>query len=281
MSNERHEISFPDPATGRLVHAERIAPGSAERGTVLLLHGLGDNISRHEWIKEILLARGYGILGIDWPGCGKSEGVRGDLPLIADAHLLVEEAIAQADVEIRAAFTHSTGGFFLSRILTHGSEPLSGLRWVWFSSSLTRPDAMQSAFRIALAKRVSRWFPTLTVSTHVRRDDCYHTAPDEDPKHHPEGVHSRVSLRFAGELLAQAIAHPEIGSGLPPETSYLVTHGLEDDVCPPLFAEHFFQAIRSEDSTLLLAAGARHEPFREPDRDRFLQATGLWLDRVD
>lgn len=279
MEFDRREIRFPDPGTGRSVRAEAIAPGSPGRGTVLLMHGLGDHVGRHEWVKTRLCRRGYGVLGIDWPGCGHSEGVRGDLPLLEDAVSIVDRALAEAGVVLVGAIGHSTGAFYLARFLSRGDDFTRNMRWAWFSSSLVRPDAGQGPIRIALARLLSSWFPTLTLSTHVRRDDCYHTAAGEDPDHLPAGVHSRISLRFGAELLTQASEHPRIGESLPEGLAYLVTHGLSDHVCPPRYVEEFYSRIRSGERTFLLARGARHEPFREPESASFLSAVDRWLDR--
>lgn len=273
------EFSFPDPASQRKVHAVTASAGEPERGWVLVFHGLGDHIGRHDWVRDLLLEEGYGFIGFDWPGCGQSEGVRGDLPLIDEGGRLVDELLSLCDGEVVGALGHSTGAFYLARFLAEKPERFPSLRWAWFSSSLIHPDAGQGAIKIAVAKTLAKWFPRMTLSTGVSRGDCYHTGPSENPDSLPKGVHDRVSLRFGSELLQRARDIDDIVPGMSQSLAYLVTHGLSDDVCPVPFAEDFYRALPLGHRTFLAVSGARHEPFREPNRGTFLSALRCWLRR--
>jgi alpha-beta hydrolase superfamily lysophospholipase len=58
----------------------------AARGTVLLVHGLGEHIGRYEHVAAHLNAWGWRVAGYDQRGHGRSQGARGRLPA-ADALL--------------------------------------------------------------------------------------------------------------------------------------------------------------------------------------------------
>jgi alpha-beta hydrolase superfamily lysophospholipase len=279
MSFETEEIFLTEPESGRKFFVETTKSGEVTRDWVLLLHGLGDHLGRHEWVKKLLTSRGFGVLGIDWVGCGKSDGIRGDLPTVPEGSGMVALAVRETGVTLSGALGHSTGGFFLMRFLQEESEAFSHLRWAWFSSPLIRPDANHGPFKVAAARLFGKLLPHLTLSTHVRRDDCYHTAPEEDAAHLPEGCHNRVSLRFGAHLLEEAQKGAELGAQLPPSLRYLFTIGLSDHICPPQYGENCYLALPTEARTLIAKSGARHEPFREPDRAEFLDAIGLWLDQ--
>ena len=53
--------------------------GVAVRGTVLVVHGLGEHAGRYEHVAERLNSWGYTVRGYDHYGHGDSDGVRGAL----------------------------------------------------------------------------------------------------------------------------------------------------------------------------------------------------------
>jgi alpha-beta hydrolase superfamily lysophospholipase len=52
-------------------------PCRAARGTVLVVHGLGEHIGRYAQVAAELNARGWRVVGYDQRGHGASEGGRG------------------------------------------------------------------------------------------------------------------------------------------------------------------------------------------------------------
>ncbi|HEY1393406.1 MAG TPA: alpha/beta fold hydrolase, partial [Methylibium sp.] len=53
------------------------APGASARGRILLVHGLGEHIGRHERLAAELNAQGWAVAGYDLRGHGRSEGAKG------------------------------------------------------------------------------------------------------------------------------------------------------------------------------------------------------------
>jgi len=255
--------------------------GAAEK--VLLLHGLGDHSARHGWAAGMLAGAGFHPVGFDWPGNGGSDGVRGDMPGVAEAAALLEELLESLNLAPVGIFAHSTGAFLALHWLANRAHPrLERLRWIWLSSPLIRPSHGQPALKIALARTLSRRFPLMTLGTGVRARDCYHPGFTlaAESRFFREGGHHRVSLRFAMSLLETEDRIPGAAAGLPPGLSYLVTQGSEDRVCPSIYAERLYRALPRVRKTCLFAAGSRHEPFREPEPESFTNAVRSWLDRV-
>ncbi len=248
------------------------APGN--RGDVLILHGLGDHIDRFRWAIQLLDSAGYRVVGIDWPGCGKSPGVRGDLPTMEEAGPLVEKVLNSLSCSPIGVLAHSTGAFYLARFLADGLPFTQNLKWVWFSSPLIAPAHGQPPFKIAIAKLLSRLLPKMTLSTGVNPSDC-HDAEEESG--FPEGVHNRISLRFGAELMAADEKVDSIASRIPADLELLFTQGSSDSVCPPKFAVQFFNALKTPLKTMILVSGGRHEPFQDRDSARFTNALRSWL----
>lgn len=281
MNPPRSSTSYHDagPVHGRILVREW-EPGVAEKGTVLILHGLGDHSGRHDWAAGEVIRAGYRAVGFDWPGNGGSGGIRGDMPLVANASGLIDAILESRGLRPTGIFAHSTGAFLVMPWLAATSKEIPGPRWAWFSSPLLRPSHRQPALKVAVAKLLARRFPTMTLSNGVHARDCYHTGfdPFAESAFSQAGGHHRVSLRFAVSLLAEEGGLLDLASSLRPDLSFLLTQGLEDPICPPPFAESLFQRLPGRSKTLLLAGRSRHEPFREPEPEAFANAVGNWLE---
>src|SRR5262245_2055856 len=75
-------------------------------GTVLLLHGLGEHLGRHEHVAANLAAQGWRVCGYNQRGHGPSEGGRGQL--IRDDDLLRD--LSKVIDAVRAKNGESGGG---------------------------------------------------------------------------------------------------------------------------------------------------------------------------
>lgn len=57
---------------------ERTWQGGSD-GTMLLFHGLGEHCGRYDELATFLAGKGIAVHGMDWPGHGQSEGLRGHI----------------------------------------------------------------------------------------------------------------------------------------------------------------------------------------------------------
>ncbi len=272
---------FKSPSLASRIHLRRWYPSGDDRGLVILLHGLGDHVRRHEWAAGLLTGAGYRVVGFDWPGNGESDGIRGDMPSIAEAGRLLEEVIEEVGDQPIGMFAHSTGGFVLLNWLGSSPRASATLRWVWLNSPLLAPSHGQSSLRKYIARQLARRFPRLTLSTGVRMRDCFHSGfdPARELALKNDGGHHRVSLRFAMSLLD---AEPQLAkavSGLRENLAMIITQGSEDTICPPRYAEELFHRIPLAEKIFVLVSGARHEPFREHERQGISNAVRTWLER--
>ncbi len=72
------------------------------RGTVLIVHGLGEHIGRYEALTARLNRWGWHVVGHDQRGHGASGGPRGDIPaqdsLLKDLALVIDEVRGDAQL---------------------------------------------------------------------------------------------------------------------------------------------------------------------------------------
>lgn len=271
------EESFESEATGETIHTIRAGLTGGESGTVLLLHGLGDHVGKHRWAIRLFVENGLGVVGFDWPGCGRSSGTRGHLPGFDAVAGLVGEVLDRYAEKPVGVLAHSTGAYLLHQGFSRNPGVFENLRWCWYSSPLVRPDHGQGAVKVAAAKALARLVPRLTLPSGVHPSDCYHVPAGDDPDHFSGLVHNRISVGFGAGLLDAGPLSPE--GGVPEDIPFLLTQGSGDFVCPSRYAVEFFRALPHPDKTLLYIAGALHEPFREQHPVGLFSGARAWLAR--
>lgn len=107
-------------ADGTLLYRTGWPAGGDARGTVLLVHGLGEHAGRYGWLAGQLNASGWHVAAYDHRGHGRSEGPRGGVP---DGHALLADLAQVIDV-VRSErpgplvlLGHSMGGLVAGRFV--------------------------------------------------------------------------------------------------------------------------------------------------------------------
>jgi alpha-beta hydrolase superfamily lysophospholipase len=180
-----------------------LAPGSAVRGSVLIVHGLGEHIGRYEHVAQQLNAWGFAVCGYDQWGHGESAGVQGSLPndtkLLDDLADVVDYMRQHMPPEMPLILLgHSMGGLVVARFVSLRMRIVDGC--ILSSPAL---DAGLSAFQKFLVALLPRIAPNLRVRNRlnaqlISHDPAVVAAYQADPL-----VHDRISARL-GRFIANA-----------------------------------------------------------------------------
>lgn len=173
-------------------------PGEARRGTVLIVHGLGEHAGRYAHVAAWLAERGFATLAYDHRGHGRSGGKRGVIPTpnaLADDLALVVNALRPKQGRF-ILLGHSMGGaitaeFVARRIRSADAVILSSPA---LKARLSFVQRAQLAIGLAMT-------PGLALSngldaTGIAHDPATVQAYLDDPL-----VHDRVSARLAKAIL--------------------------------------------------------------------------------
>ena len=173
-------------------------PGEARRGTVLIVHGLGEHAGRYAHVAAWLAERGFATLAYDHRGHGRSDGKRGVVPSV-DALLEDLGTVVAALRPKEGRFIllgHSMGGavtaeFVARRIRSADAVILSSPA---LRARLSVVQRAQLAVGLAL-------MPSLALSngldvTGIAHDPAIVQAYVNDPL-----VHDRVSARLAKSII--------------------------------------------------------------------------------
>jgi len=169
----------------------------AQRGTVLVVHGLGEHAGRYDHVARRFNAWGFAVRGYDQYGHGESGGPRGGLPtderLLDDLADLVDSTRQRMDPGTPLLLLgHSMGGLVAARFVSLGLRPVEGLV---LSSPALNPGL--SGFQKFLVSTLPALAPNLRVGNGLKpqfisHDPAVVSAYLSDPL-----VHDRISARLA------------------------------------------------------------------------------------
>ncbi len=269
---------------GLQLHLQAWPCGGVARGSVLIVHGLGEHIGRYAHVARQLNGWGWSVLGYDQRGHGRSEGRRGRIQHSDD---LLQDLARVIDT-LRAAWPgplvllgHSMGGLVAAHFVAGAlgtpapwSRPVDAL--VLSSPAL---DPGMSAGQKLLLALLGNLAPTLAVGNGLKpewisRDTQVVRNYRADPL-----VHDRVTPRLVNFIVdGGRFVGERAGAWSVP--TLLLYAGSDRCVAPAgsagfaaaapqaLVAAHEFRALF-------------HEIFNEPEQAEVLGVLHEWLDTLE
>jgi alpha-beta hydrolase superfamily lysophospholipase len=251
------------------------------RGSILLVHGLGEHSGRYDHVAARLTAIGLAVHGYDLRGHGRSDGPRGSIP--SDDALLEDLRFVFAHVERRgraagdehAPFLlgHSLGGTLAAHATAGG--------WV-------RPRALVLSSpglalhvdpaRRAVLRAARRLIPDRALPNSLPVDKLSHDPAEIAAYRSDELVHDRITPRMYG-FLADAGAAVRRDAARIAVPTLLLAAG-DDGIVDARGARELAAALPAG-ATARIYDDLFHEVFneREPDRSRVLDDLVAWVER--
>jgi alpha-beta hydrolase superfamily lysophospholipase len=258
-------------------------PGEvARRGSVLLVHGLGEHSGRYGHVAERLTAIGLSVHGYDLRGHGRSEGPRGSIPgddaLLDDLRFVFEDADrrgrAAGDDAAPVLLGHSLGGTLAARATAGG--------WVRPRALVLSSPALAlhvDPARKAVLRLARRLIPDRALPNSLPVDRLSHDAAEVAAYRSDELVHDRITPRMYG-FLADAGEAVRRDAALLTVPTLLLAAG-DDGIIDARGARELAAALPAESATARFYDGLYHETFneREPDRTRVLDDLVAWVEQ--
>ncbi len=186
-----------------VTHDWPVPAAQTARGTVLIVHGLGEHGGRYARLATQLNAERWHVMGYDQRGFGASEGKRGVIPgpeaLLDDLGEVIAAAQAVATRPLML-LGHSMGGAvaagFVARHVEAARQPVHAL--VLSSPALAAKLGTADKLKLSVGEKVA---PNLAVGngldvTKISHDEQVVKAYQKDPL-----VHDRISPRLARMIL--------------------------------------------------------------------------------
>jgi alpha-beta hydrolase superfamily lysophospholipase len=248
--------------------------GVRQRGTVLVVHGLGEHAGRYDTLARVLNGWGFTVRSYDQYGHGESDGPRGALPhpgrLLDDLADLVESARVRNPGLPLVLLGHSMGGLVAASFVARTLQAVDLL--VLSSPALaTRLTPLQKLL-MAVVPRVA---PNLTVGNGLDPQDLSHDKRVVQTYLNDPRVHDRVSGRLARFIAEEgALVRSRAGSWKVPT---LLMYAGDDRMVDPAGSEAFAAAAPPSVVTARRFDGLYHEIFNEAEAQPVYECLRQWL----
>lgn len=246
--------------------------GEPKKGWVLIIHGLGEHIGRYDKLIDMLTKDGFGVMGFDLPGHGKSSGRKGNTT-IEDVVEIIDELTKS--VNHFNLFGHSLGGLIAIRYTELRPQKVSKL----VVSSPALSIEMKSSQK-AMMNIFSVLAPSLTVNNGINPSFLSRNKSAVEKYTSDPLVHDRISVRLARSMMKNIeLAHEQSERIICP-VSILI--GTDDKVTLPDGARRFFDELKTEHKALREFQGGYHELFEDPEHsDDFYNAIIYYINEYN
>ena len=246
------------------------------RGTVVLVHGLGEHSGRYHELARRLNGWGFAVRGYDQYGHGESGGARGAL---SSAMRLVEDLADVIDSTRKRmrqglpliVLGHSLGGLVAASAVAQGVVAIDGL-------VLSSPvfDAGLNAFQKLLVATLPRIAPNLTVGNGLDPDFLSHDVDVVARYKADPMVHDRISARL-GRFIADT-GPQVVDRAAQWKVPTLLMYAGADKLVDPGGSRAFAAAAPAQVVTARCFEDLFHEIFNELDAQPVFDLLRRWLD---
>ncbi len=267
------------------LHLRQWVCDGTPRGTLLIVHGLGEHIGRYEALARHLNRRGWAVVGYDQRGHGASGGARGAIAapdsLLADLAGVID-AVRPALTGPLLLLGHSLGGLLAARFVAEGLVQDKALWWRPVDALVLSSPAMDPGMTVlqkVLLAVLGRLAPNLALGNGlnpawVSRDPAIVEAYVADPL-----VHDRITPRLARFIVD---AGRRVRESAPRwRVPTLLLYAGADRCVTPAGSAAFAAAAPPDVVTAQSFAPLFHEIFNEPERAAVLAALDAWLAHRD
>jgi alpha-beta hydrolase superfamily lysophospholipase len=268
---------------GLQLHLQSWPCTAPARGSVLIVHGLGEHIGRYAHVAQQLHGWGWQVLGYDQRGHGRSEGARGRLnqadDLLHDLAGVIDTARATLPGPL-VLLGHSMGGLVAARFVAGGIAPAEAWARPVEGLVLSSPalDPGLRAGQKLLLMLTTRLAPSLAVGNGlqpqwVSRDAQVVRNYIADPL-----VHDRVTPRLARFIVdgAAAVAARAADWAVPT----LLLYAGSDRCVAPAGSAGFAAAAPQARVAAHEFRPLYHEIFNEPEQAEVFAVLREWLDAL-
>ena len=271
MALGSHQISAADGT--RLHVVDYLLPPGQARGSVVIMHGLGEHCGRYQHVAAFFNGCGLSVRCYDHRGHGRSEGRRGDV--ITSESLLQDAQIVIDDFSTRYSappflFGHSMGGLFAASFALSHRSPLRGL--ILSSPALA---LRLTGAELAMLKVAETLVPWLGIPNGINAAELCHSPAVVDAYKTDPLVHSRISARLLRAMLKAIDGCRQQAAALSLPVLLLVAGS--DRAVDPAGALQFYQQAPPGLARLHVYEHMFHEIFNEPDAALAFDDLRAWL----
>ncbi len=250
-------------------------PSGFPRGSVCLVHGIGEHAGRYDDWARRFTQEGLMVYAIDLRGHGHSDGKRGHVNHLSeyfdDIGTMVRRCKRNWGDLPQFLYGHSMGGALVLSFLLKRRQDFSGaiITSPWLKLVEPPGPLLQK-----MALSLDKVFPGFTFSTGIKSTQLTQQASGQAESDSDKLMHSRISLRTFNQLNAVTADILERANGF--NLPLFFAHGTEDTLTSFEVTEEYAERVGPL-ATFFAAEGARHEIHREPVADELFLRIMSWM----
>jgi acylglycerol lipase len=255
-----------------------ISPSSQPKGTVHLVHGLGEHSGRYDHIGKALTNAGYHLASFDLRGHGLSEGPRGHTPglsyLMDDIRLFMVESSKHLGNSLpNFIYGHSLGGIL---VISFGLQNQSDFLGAIVTSPWIRTTAPPPKAKIVLAKFMANVAPGFTLKTGLKTDALSRNAAIVKAYRDDVYIHDYISARLGLDILESGRMALEIANKW--QKPMLLMHGAADRITCPIASQEFAEKA-GDPVEFVLWKESFHELHNDFVSEQVINKMIHWMDK--
>jgi alpha-beta hydrolase superfamily lysophospholipase len=274
MKHDEGNFAHPN---GQSLYYQYWLPEGKVKASIFIVHGLNEHSGRYQHLARILTAQEYAVYGLDFPGHGRSDGVRSYVDSYNDFNESMESYLDMIkDWQSGAPLFllgHSMGGLLATVYLADHPDQIKG---AILSASLAKVPEYVSDFTLEMGKILSAILPKFRLiefdKEGLSQDPAVVQAYYDDPLVYT----GKSTVRISNELNYGINQIEDRGSQI--KQPLLILHGGADRICDPSWSQYLHDLVSSTDKKLVIYDGFYHEIINEPEADQVFKDILNWLD---
>jgi alpha-beta hydrolase superfamily lysophospholipase len=261
-------------SNGQILKGIIQSPGENLKAVIIMIHGIGEHIHRYDHWTTLFNRETIGFTGVDLPGHGLSDGIRGDIKSYALLGEMIDILIESCKKTFPDCpvyiYGHSLGGGIVLDYILRRSPKING---AIATSPYLRLAFEPPRIKIVLASVMKHLFPGLVQSTGLNADHLSHDKAVVEKYKNDPLVHDKISVRLfseSGEAANYSLIH---ASELKVPT--LIIHGSDDNINSVEASREF--AGKTNMAELKIWEGGYHELHNEPFKDEVFKYIMNWI----
>jgi alpha-beta hydrolase superfamily lysophospholipase len=263
---------------GQSIYYQVWLPEGKVKAAVFIIHGLNEHSGRYHHLVTTLTDNGYAAYSLDFPGHGRSDGVRSYVDSFQDLLTPLEtflDMIKSWQPELPLFLLgHSMGGLLVAAFLIEHPDQVNG---AVLSGSLVGVPEYVSPTTIKIGRILAAVLPKLRIieidKEALSRDPAVVQAYLEDPL----VINGKTTVRISNEINFGIDLIEVRGSSI--KEPVLLLHGGEDRICDPSWSQYLHDLVSSIDKELIIYDGLYHEIFNEPEAELVFMDVLDWLEK--
>lgn len=246
----------------------------AIKGSLALIHGLGEHSGRYEHVASSLTEEGLVIMALDLQGHGETGGKRGHIlsysSLLHGIHQLLNRLQEERPQRPLFLYGHSLGGnLVLNYALTYPKR-LTGVIATspWLKLAFSPPP-----LKVFLGRMMNAIYPSFAQSNQIEEGALSHSKDVEERYREDPLVHNQISARLFSQAYERGLWALENANSF--ETPLLLLHGTGDRITSWKASQLFSQ--RAKECAFTAWENFYHELHNEQEKEKVLASIRSWI----